>query len=129
MDTYLLRRDLFVETMRFASIKTEPDPSLRNSVSREQSLLAHWAHMGARMYEASPGLNSEWVLSPDDVVYPERVLNIIERFRHTRQLLNPGPSFLSFASSYVPIWFFRAQAHWGTVFLRSAGSADGTDTG
>lgn len=46
MDTYLLRRDRFIEAMGFASIQARVDHSLKNSVGRERAWLVHWTHMG-----------------------------------------------------------------------------------
>lgn len=58
--------------------------------------MSHWTHMGDFMYEPTPGSYSKWMWCPDDVGYPERILNIIERLRHTLEPLNHGPSLVLF---------------------------------
>lgn len=50
--------------------------------------LNHSEHMGELIYEAQPSLDSRWIQSQDEVDYPERVLQIIERLHQTWEPLS-----------------------------------------
>lgn len=62
--------------------------------------------MGGFISEAPPGLDSRRIRCCDDADYPKWVLHIINQFRHTRELLNPVPSFTPFAHAYDQNHFF-----------------------
>lgn len=111
MYSHVLHRDDFVEAMRSASIPAEVDPSLRNFVGRERAWKDYWTHTCECIYEAQPGLDSIWIRCQDTTDYLERVLHIIQRFRHTREPRNPRPSLVPFACPYDRITVFHARAH------------------
>lgn len=127
--TYLLRQNRFIEGTRSASISLEANPSLRIFVGRETAWLDHSMHMGGFKYKTPPGLDSRWIRGADKAGYAQRVLDIIERLRHTQKPLSPRPSFDLFARSYHQIYFSERRRITGTFSLKSIGNADQTDTG
>lgn len=69
LDTCLLRRDCFIEAMRFASIAEETDPSLRNLVVLKRAWLHHLTHIGGIVYDASRGSDLQWRRCRDETGY------------------------------------------------------------
>lgn len=51
------------------------------------------------IYETPRGLDLKWIRCQDETAYPERVLHIIERFRHAREHFSPVSSFFHLAAS------------------------------
>lgn len=109
MNTYLLRRDCIVETMRSASVRAEPVPFLRNSVGWKRAWLDHRKHTGEFIYDVESGLDSKWIRRQDETGYAERLM----RFRQTREPLDPGLLFGPSARLYDHIYSCRARTHWG----------------
>lgn len=73
--------------------------------------VTNWTQMPRLIYKAKSGLGFRRIRCLYEIDYPEWVLYIIERFRHTREPLNSGPFFVRSARLYDHIHFLRAQGH------------------
>lgn len=85
--------------------------------------------MDGFIYEAPADSSSKEIKCQDEIGCPERVPQIIEWFRHTREPLNPGPSFAPFTGPYDQTYFSVRRRIERVLSLRSTESAGEAKTG
>lgn len=112
VDVYLLRRDCFTAAMRFVSIPAKAVPYFRIATAWELAWPNHCTRMGRVLHEAPPGLGSKWIQYQDEAGCPERIMHIMEKFRHTLKPFSPNASFIPFKVFCAQDHFFRAWTYW-----------------